>query len=119
MPGNTAAIDFAILQVQWDSHCAMAAICSHWTITKDQLIRLKAVVPLQPRHDRRFRFKPPRSEYRDPTPLEIAEACLRIQAGWDTRTREQRSSVKSQPFTLKRIEMTDEARELLEGFDDE
>jgi hypothetical protein len=62
MAGITATIDLNLLRIQWDSHSAMVAICTHWTITKDQLIRLKGVVPLAPRHDRRFRFKPKRSE---------------------------------------------------------
>lgn len=119
MAGNTARIDFATLRVQWDSHSAMAAICSYWTITKDQLIRLKAVVPLAPRHDRRFRFKPARSEYRDPSPREIRQACKEIQARWDARTWEERAVMKTQHVTLTRIEMTDEARAALEGFGDE
>ena len=118
MAGNTATIDFATLRVQWDSHSSMASICAYWTITKDQLIRLKGVVPLAPRHDRRFRFKPKRSEMRDPTPREIAQACREIQAKWDDRTREDRAVHKTQHVTLLRVEMTPEARAALEEIDD-
>ena len=107
MAGNTATIEFATLRVQWDSHSSMASICSYWTITKDQLIRLKSVVPLAPRHDRRFRFKPKRSEYRDPTPREIAQACVEIQARWDARTREERAVTKTQHVSLRRIDTSD------------
>jgi hypothetical protein len=119
MAGNTATIDFSTLRVQWDSHSSMASICSYWTITKDQLIRLKTVVPLAPRHDRRFRFKPKRSEYRDPTTREIKQACKEIQAKWDARTREERAVIKTQHVSLRRIEMTDEAREAFGQFEDE
>ena len=111
MAGVTHTIDFQTLRIQWDSHSAMAAICTHWSITKDQLIRLKAVVPLPPRHDRRFRFKPKRSEYRDPTPQEIKDACARIQATWDARTEVDRRVQKPKAFTLRRVETPDELQE--------
>jgi len=119
MAGNTATIDFSTLKVQWDSHAPMAAICSHFSITKDQLIRLKTVVPLAPRHDRRFRFKPKRSEYRDPTPREIKQACKEIQAKWDERTREERAVIKTQHVSLRRIEMTEEAWEAFDQLEGE
>lgn len=112
MAGNTATINFATLKVQWASHSAMAAICTHWTITKDQLIRLKAVVPLPPRHDRRFRFKPKRSEIRDPTPREIEQACKEIRARWDARTEEERRVIKTQHVTLRFIPLPDELQDM-------
>lgn len=118
MAGNTATINFATLKVQWDSHSAMASICSYWTITKDQLIRLKGVVPLAPRHDRRYRFKPKRSEIRDPTPREIEQSKREIQAQWDERIREERRVQKTQHVSLMRIEMTPEARSAFEEFAD-
>jgi hypothetical protein len=34
-----------------------------------------------------------------------------VQARWDDRTRQERSVIKPRPVTLKRIEMTDEARQ--------
>jgi len=111
MAGNTAVIDFQTLRVQWASHSSMFAICAYWNISKDQLIRLKTVAELPPRHDRRFRFKPKRSETRDPTPAEIEQRCKEVQARWDDRTRQERSVIKPRPVTLKRIEMTDEARQ--------
>ena len=117
MAGNTATIDFATLKVQWASHSAMAAICTHWTITKDQLIRLKAVVPLPPRHDRRFRFKPKRSEMRDPTPREIEQACKELQARWDAATEAARRVVKFRPLEVREIQTPDVLRPFVE-FDD-
>lgn len=124
MAGVTHTIDFQTLRIQWDSHSAMAAICTHWSITKDQLIRLKGVVPLPPRHDRRFRFKPKRSEYRDPTAEEIREACLRIQATWDEKTELDRRVQKPKPFTVKTINLqsgpsTEMPEELQDAVEDE
>lgn len=104
MAGNTATIEFSTLRIQWASHSSMSSICSFWTITKDQLIRLKTVAGLPPRHDRRFRFKPKRSECRDPTPEEISAACVRIQAGWDSRTREDRAVTKRQGVSVEMFE---------------
>lgn len=107
MAGVTHTIDFKTLRLQWDSHSAMAAICTHWSITKDQLIRLKGVVPLPPRHDRRFRFKPKRSEYRDPTPEEIRQRSAEVQATWDARTEFARRVVKDgATFSVARIRIS-------------
>jgi len=119
MAGNTAVIDFQTLRVQWASHSPMAAICAYWSISKDQLIRLKTVAELPPRNDRRLRFKPKRCDMRDPTPREIIQACKEIQAKWDARTREERAVIKTQHVSLRRIEMTDEAREAFGQFEDE
>jgi hypothetical protein len=111
MAGKTATIDLNLLRIQWDSHSAMVAICTHWTITKDQLIRLKGVVPLAPRHDRRFRFKPKRSECRDPTPAEIREATQRIRASWDAATEQERRVVKTQFFQLRSYSLPEELQD--------
>lgn len=72
---------------------------------------------LPPRHDRKLRFKPVQQP--DPTPREIARACLEVQKTWDDATREARRVVKSQAVQLRRIELTDEARQAFETFGDE
>jgi len=107
MAGNTATINFEELRVQWSSHSSMAAICAYWTITKDQLIRLRDVVPLPRRLDCRLRYKPKRSDYKDPTPRQIRSACQRIQATWDDRTREERAVRKTSETHVKFIRMSD------------
>jgi hypothetical protein len=56
--GNTATIDVQAFRLQWDAGVPMAVMCSHWTITKDQLIRLKAVWELPLRHDRARKRSP-------------------------------------------------------------
>jgi len=111
MAGNTATIDLQTLRIQWASHSSMFSICTHWTITKDQLIRLKAVADLPPRHDRRFRFKPKRSEMRDPTPTELEARKAAIRATWDEDTEQRRRGIKSEPYQMPEIELTPEARE--------
>lgn len=58
MAGDTGAVCIETLRVQWDTHSSYAAICTHWTITKDQLVRLRNVLPLPLRLDRRKRHRP-------------------------------------------------------------
>jgi hypothetical protein len=112
MKGCTATISVAAFRADWLTHMPMRALCERWTISRDQVIRLKHVWHLPPRHDRRLRAKPVRQ--RDPTPREIEQARKEIQATWSEEVREDRRVIKSQPVTLKRIEMTDEARDAFE-----
>ena len=114
--GNTAAIDFKTLRVQWASHLSMHLICTHWTITKDQLIRLKTVADLPPRHDRRLRFRPQRGEIKDPTPAELEQRKAEVRAAWDEETEMRRRGIKPQPYQLPQISLSAEAREIFEGF---
>jgi hypothetical protein len=110
MAGSTATIDFQTLRIQWASHSSMFAICTHWTITKDQLIRLKTVANLPPRHDRRLRFKPKRSETRDPTPKELLERAAAIRATWDDETEMRRRGMKPEAFQVREVVVPDELR---------
>ena len=87
----------------------MRALCCRYTISRDQVIRLKHVWQLPPRHDRRLRAKPERQ--RDPTTTEIRQACLQIQATWSDEVRHDRTVTKPQPFLLRRIEIDDETRQ--------
>lgn len=115
MAGVTATIDVVAFRADWASHMPIAALCDRYGITKDQVIRLRTVWKLPLRSDRRFRFKP--KQQRDPTPLEIEQAKLEIQAKWDDATREHRRVCKSQPVQLTPIEMTPELQRYLEGLD--
>ena len=107
MRGNTATISLTAFRADWLTHMPMRALCERWTISRDQVIRLKHVWALPPRHDRRLRAKPVRQ--RDPTPREIEQACKEIQATWTEEVREDRRVIKTAFVSLKRIEMTDEA----------
>lgn len=117
MPGNTATISVAAFRADWLTHMPIAALCQRWTITKDQVIRLRDVWRLPLRNDRSLRYKP-KVRQRDPTPREIEQSKKEIQAKWDAHTREERCVYKPQPVMLKRIEMTDEAWQALEGISD-
>ena len=109
MAGVTATISVTAFRADWSTHMPISALCERWTITKDQVLRLRDVWHLPLRNDRRLRFKPKRSEMRDPTPREIKQACKEIQARWDARTREERAVIKTQTVHLRRIELTGEA----------
>jgi hypothetical protein len=119
MPGNTATISVDAFRADWLTHMPIASLCVRYTITKDQVIRLRDLWRLPLRNDRRLRFKPAEGVVRDPTPAEIARACKEIQASWDDRTREERSVLKSPGAVLKHIQMTQEAWEALDEYWDE
>ena len=117
MRGNTATISVTAFRADWMTHMPMRALCQRYTISRDQVIRLKHVWDLPPRHDRRLRAKPARQK--DPTPREIAQACLEIQATWTAEVRAERCAYKSRPVTLVRVELTPEARDALDAFGDD
>lgn len=133
MAGNTAAIDEQTLRVQWDSYIPMAAICTHWTITKDQLVRLRDVWRLPLRLDRSRRYKPGREDRPlEPDAAEIAasEASLDlaptiaaratcVQAMWTDAVRAERQVTKPTAFRLARIEAPAEMREMLDNLNRE
>jgi hypothetical protein len=130
MAGNTATINRVALSEQWISYLPMAAICQHWTITKDQLVRLRNVWELPLRLDRRRRHKPSREErlILDPdndelaaseasldlAPL-VAERVTAVQAMWSEAIRAERQVVKPTAFRLARIEVPEEMREMLDN----
>jgi hypothetical protein len=123
MAGDTSRIDLATLRVQWASHSSYAALCSFWTVTREQIIRLKHVLPLPPRHDRRLRFRPPRNE--KPTPDEIAasESSLSlapmvaaratcVTSQWTDEVRLQRQVTKPTAFCMTPVETPEELRDV-------
>lgn len=125
MRGDTSRIDIATLKIQWASHSSYASLCTFWTVTRDQLVRLRDVVPLPPRHDRRLRYKPPRPE--KPTPEEIAasEASLNLapmvaaratveSSLWTEEVRALRQVRKATAFRLAQVDVPDELRHLLD-----
>lgn len=125
MRGDTSRIDIAVLKIQWASHSSYASLCSFWTVSRDQLVRLRDVIPLAPRHDRRLRYKPPRPE--KPTPEEIAasEASLNLapmvaaratneSSLWTDEIREQRRVQKAAAFRLAQIDVPEELRDLMD-----
>lgn len=111
----------------------MGAICQNFTITVHQLVRLKGVWGLPPRNDRKRRYKPSRVERMlDPTPEELAASensldlapmvaarVTVVHATWSLEDRHERQVTKPTPFTLARIELTDEVRDLMDDLNDE
>lgn len=116
MRGNTSTISLTAFRADWMTHMPMRALCERWTISRDQVVRLKHVWELPPRHDRRLRAKPVRQK--DPTPREIEQAKRQIQATWSEETREDRRVIKTAHVSLRRIELTDDARQAYEEVDD-
>jgi len=108
MRGNTSTISLTSFRADWLQHVPMRDLCDRYSITRDQAIRLKHVWELPPRHDRKLRAKPKRQ--RDPTADEIRTRCLEIQSRWTDEIREQRSTIKAQHVSLKRIEIPGEVR---------
>lgn len=106
MAGITATISVEQFRSDWCDHAPIVQLCELYSITKDQVIRLRDVWQLPLRNDRRLRSKPDRQ--RDPSPAEIEAACLNIQQRWDDRTREARCVHKSQHVTLRQISVDGE-----------
>lgn len=126
MAGDTSRIDIATLKLQWASHSSYAAICSFWSVSRDQITRLRDVLPLPLRHDRKLRYRPPRAE--KPTAAEIAASenslslspmvaaratCVSVH--WTDEVRALRRVSKPQPLKLEPVEMPEELRDV---FDD-
>ena len=126
MAGDTSRIDIATLKLQWASHSSYAAICTAWTITKDQLVRLRNVIPLPLRHDRRLRAKGERAWNPTPEDEAASEASLSlapmvaaratcVSVHWTDEIRSLRRVQKPQAIQLEPIEVPEEWRET---FDD-
>jgi hypothetical protein len=103
--GITATISIEAFRSDWLDHTPIVELCDMYSITKDQVIRLRDVWALPPRHDRKLRSRPRRQ--RDPTLADIEAACLRIQSTWDDRTREMRAVAKTPAVTVRHISLRD------------
>jgi hypothetical protein len=117
MAGNTATISMTAFRADWGTHMPMRALCERWTITRDQVIRLADVWKLPRRHDRKLRAKPTRQ--RDPTTTEIRMACLKFQAEWDERTRQERLVMKPRSVTSVVIHTPDEVMDIMDDLNRE
>lgn len=114
MAGVTATISITAFRADWETHMPISALCQRWTITKDQVLRLRTLWDLPLRNDRRLRFKPRRCDMRDPTPREIEQACKEIQARWDEHTRVMRMVSKPQQFEVREVQTPDDLRPFVE-----
>jgi hypothetical protein len=119
MAGTTATIDFATLRIQWDSHSSMAAICTHWTITKDQLIasqvRGRVAAPARPPIPLQAEtLRVPRSD----SAQRYARRARRLPSQVGRRTREERAVIKTQNVTLRFFSVPDGCEHMLEDADE-
>jgi hypothetical protein len=119
MAGVTATISITAFRGDWETHMPISALCERWTITKDQVLRLRTLWNLPLRNDRRLRFRPEQGDTRDPTEDEIKAACLEIQSRWDENTRRLRLVSKPQPLELRPIETPPETRDFLDSLNRE
>jgi len=115
MAGDTSRVDISTLKVQWASHSSYAAICEFWTITKDQLVRLRNVLPLPLRHDRRLRCRPERAEKPSDAEVLASESTLSlapmvaaratcVTVHWTDEVRSHRQVTKPTAFSLRPLE---------------
>lgn len=133
MAGNTATISREQFSLAWASHVPIRQLCADFTITRDQVTRLKFVWQLKPRHDRSLRWKPTVDD-REPEPdsdeIAASEASLdlapwvadqttNVQANWSDRTWEERKVIKTSVFRLARVEVPSDYRNALDDFNRE
>jgi hypothetical protein len=133
MAGNTATIDVAQFRSAWASHVPIRQLCVSFTVTRDQVTRLKFVWELPPRHDRALRWKPGKDD-REPDPdadevaasestLDlapwVADQVTAIHAMWTDRTWEERRVEKTPEFRVARTEVPEEYREMIDDLNRE
>lgn len=103
---NTAAASVqACIREVWASGSTIAELTAFVGITKDQFIRLRAVLKLPLRLDRSLRAKPPREKLTWQT---IEKRKREVQAGWDANTEYARRVVKNGDVSLRVVELGSE-----------
>lgn len=127
--GNTATISITAFRADWMAHVTMRDLCDRHSVSRDQVVRLRDYWNLPKRHDRKLRKKPERLP--PPTPEEIAasESSLRlapmiaarvtcVTISWSEAMWAERQVTKPTAFNLTKINLTDEARDEMESWDD-
>jgi hypothetical protein len=133
MAGNTTAISVAVFKAAWSAHVPIRHLCVAFSITRDQVTRLKFVWNLPPRYDRALRWKPGKED-REPEPdanevaasessLDlapwVADQVTNVQATWTGREWEDRLAVNTPELRLSRIEVPHEYRETVDDLNRE
>jgi len=93
-----------VFRADWESGLPIAVLCSSYSISRDQVVRLRDLWDLPLRHDRRNR-KRQAGYRRDPTPEEIRARCLEIQATWSDKVREDRHWRKPQVWAVPIVQI--------------
>lgn len=115
MAGNTTSIDLATFREDWFANLPLAAICERWTVSKDQVTRLRLRWGLPPRIDRRDRHKP--AQFADPTEDEIASRAAAVRATWDADVERKRLVGAKKPAPPRVIPLSAEARDAIYSMD--
>ena len=102
--GNTATISVVAFRADWQLGLPIAVLCSSYSISRDQVVRLRDLWDLPLRHDRRSR-KRQAGHRRDPSPEEIRQRCLEIQATWSDKVREDRHWRKPQVWAVPIVQI--------------
>jgi len=113
--GNTSAICVAAFRVDWMAHVTMRDLCDRYSVSRDQVVRLRDYWHLPKRHDRSLRQIPAglpepdaAEEAASQSSLALAPAvAIRVtcvQAWWSDAVRTERHVRKSTPFTLRQFE---------------
>lgn len=78
MAGNTSTISISAFRADWVANIPITQLCARWTVTKDQVYRLRDVWELPLRLDRKLRAKPPRQPKPTKSELAASEATLAL-----------------------------------------
>jgi hypothetical protein len=131
MRGNTATISVHAFRADWLSHVPIAELCVRYTVSKDQVIRLRDVWHLPLRIDRSLRFKPKRMPPPDAIEIAasrasldlapaVAAAVTAIQASWthdDWHARRVRKSYGAGGIRV--VSLSREAQDAVERLSDD
>lgn len=96
-------VDHEQFKRDWLAHISVADICERHELSKDRALKLRDVLELPKRHDRRLRARPQRQ--RDPTPTEIERLCKKIRASWDDETERDRRVSQPTPWELPVVDV--------------
>ena len=109
--GNTTTICLVAFRTDWMENIPLAAICERWSVSKDQVTRLRVRWELPPRTNRQDRHKP--EQIVDPTEQEIELRAAAIRATWTEDTEAKRRTGKQKPAGPRIIPLSAEALEAI------
>ena len=109
--GNTTTICLTAFRSDWMENIPLAAICERWSVSKDQVTRLRVRWELPPRTSRQDRYKP--EAVADPTEREIELRAAEIRATWNEDTESKRRIGKQKAAGPRVIPLSAEALEAM------
>lgn len=100
--GDTTKINVVSFRADWNAGLPIAVLCVTYSVSRDQVVRLRDIWKLPLRHDRRKRHV---ARNADPTPEQIAARSLEVQEKWSDKVREDRHWKKVKPWRILEIEL--------------